>query len=187
MSPQDRFALIASSLEQGQLLAQAEAAEEAAARQKPGYWDYFKAFNEPDTSNVFAFFGSIGCSASKVCRVPRLFDDLGDVSKVRKIGGRYPINSKWAGRTHPSGVRFTAEGFPDFGPWAKARVQLKGLSGKYRKDARLANQAAGLPKTPRGMVWHHVEDGRTMLLIPRSIHRAAMHTGGSAVIRSGGR
>jgi len=36
------------------------------------------------------------------------------------------------------------------------------------------------------MVWHHVEDGKTMLLIPKDIHKAAAHTGGIAVIRARG-
>ncbi|WP_405237918.1 HNH endonuclease [Lentisalinibacter orientalis] len=44
----------------------------------------------------------------------------------------------------------------------------------------------GLDRTPSGYVWHHVEDGRTMQLIPQDIHNAARHTGGAAVIRHGG-
>jgi hypothetical protein len=50
----------------------------------------------------------------------------------------------------------------------------------------MANQAVGLSKTPTGYVWHHVEDGLTMQLVPQDIHNAARHTGGSAVIRNGG-
>jgi RHS repeat-associated protein len=105
---------------------------------------------------------------------------------VRLVGGRRPINSRYAGKTHPSGVRFTREGFPDFSPYAQARAEIAGLTNSYRKDAALANAAVGLRKTPSGMVWHHVEDGRTMLLIPSDIHRATPHTGGAAVIRHGG-
>ncbi len=84
---------------------------------------------------------------------------------------------------HPSGVRFTAEGFPDFSPFAKARVELKGLTGNYAKDAAMANKAVGLRATPENMVWHHVEDARTMLLVPKDIHSAVRHTGGSAILR----
>ncbi|HWM84279.1 MAG TPA: HNH endonuclease, partial [Kofleriaceae bacterium] len=103
---------------------------------------------------------------------------------LRLVNGRRPINWRYAGRTHPSGVRFTAEGFPDFNPHAVARTRLSGLTGKYKVDAARANKAVGLDETPDQMVWHHVEDGETMLLIPKAIHNAVRHTGGSAIIRS---
>lgn len=104
---------------------------------------------------------------------------------VQKVGGRNPINSKYAGDTHPSGVEFTEQGFPDFTPHAKAQISSNNLTGNYAKDSAIANQAVGYPKTPKNMVWHHVEDGTTMQLIPKSIH-ATRHTGGAAVIRNGG-
>lgn len=111
-------------------------------------------------------------------------DTVVDASKgVTKVNGRFPLNSKWAGKTHPSGVKFNKQGFPDFAPFAKAQVQIKRLTGHYAKDAALANKAVGLKATPKGMVWHHVEDGFTMQLVPQSIHQAARHTGGAAVIR----
>lgn len=71
-------------------------------------------------------------------------------------------------------------------PHSVAEVELEGLTGNYAKDAGMANRAAGLEATPEGYVWHHVEDGRTMQLVPQDIHGAARHTGGSAVIRNGG-
>jgi filamentous hemagglutinin len=49
----------------------------------------------------------------------------------------------------------------------------------------MANRAVGLARTPPDMLWHHVEDAETMLLIPKEIHDAARHTGGSAVIWHG--
>lgn len=107
-------------------------------------------------------------------------------NSVRQVGGRNPINSQYAGKIHPSGVRFTKEGFPDFSPHAKAQVEIRGLTGKYDIDEAMANKAVGLSKTPDGFVWHHVEDGVTMQLVPQSIHKATGHTGGAAVIRHGG-
>ena len=50
----------------------------------------------------------------------------------------------------------------------------------------MANQAVGLSSTPDGYVWHHVEDGKTMQLVPQDIHSQVGHTGGAAVIRNGG-
>jgi hypothetical protein len=75
---------------------------------------------------------------------------------VQKVGGRNPINWKYAGDVHPSGVRFKETGFPDFSPHAKARVEIEGLTGNYAKDAAMANKAMGYPRTPEGYVWHHV-------------------------------
>lgn len=105
---------------------------------------------------------------------------------IPTIGGRRPINSAYAGQVHPSGVRFTEQGFPDFSPYSEANARLTNLTGNYSKDAALANRAVGLHTTPRDYVWHHVEDGVTMQLIPRSVHNAVRHTGGAAVIRNGG-
>jgi len=67
----------------------------------------------------------------------------------------------------------------------RARIRLDGLTGIYDTDASVANRALGLRQTPPGRVWHHVEDGTTMILIPRDLHAAIRHTGGSAVIRHG--
>lgn len=106
-------------------------------------------------------------------------------SKIPTIRGRIPINSRYAGQIHPSGIKFTSQGFPDFSPHAIAQVEIDGLTGRYAKDAALANKAISLKKTPAKYVWHHVEDGKTMQLVPKRIHKIR-HTGGSAVIRNRG-
>lgn len=106
-----------------------------------------------------------------------------DADGIPRINGRRPRNHEYAGKTHPSGVKFNEQGFPDFSPYKKAEVELDGLTGRYKTDAKKANKAEGLARTPKGYVWHHVEDGRTMQLIPKDIHKAAQHTGGAAVIR----
>ena len=114
-------------------------------------------------------------------------------SKKLVKAGKKIINKKYAGKVYElsgklakkygSGVKFSKQGFPDFSSFAKETVTVKGLTGKYAKDAKLANQSAGLAKTPSGYTWHHVEDGRTMQLIPSDLHRAVRHTGGAAVIK----
>ena len=105
---------------------------------------------------------------------------------VPTIGGRSPINSTYAGQTHPSGVQFTNQGFPNFSPYAQAQVEIKGLTGNIKIDSKLANDAMCYPSTPQGYTWHHVEDGKTMQLVPQDIHQEVRHTGGAAVIRNGG-
>jgi filamentous hemagglutinin len=49
-------------------------------------------------------------------------------------------------------------------------------------DETLANEAIGITETPGDWVWHHVEDGTTMELIPNDVHRAVRHTGGASII-----
>ncbi|CAE6874261.1 hypothetical protein R75465_08498 [Paraburkholderia aspalathi] len=115
---------------------------------------------------------------------------------VPLVNGRAPINSKYAGQTYsaenfspelqakyPNGVKFNLQGFPDFSPYAKVSTEIQGLTGDYRIDEALANKKIGLDKTPEGYVWHHVEDAQTMLLIPKDLHNAVRHTGGSAILK----
>ncbi|WP_442961226.1 HNH endonuclease signature motif containing protein, partial [Pseudogracilibacillus sp. SO30301A] len=41
----------------------------------------------------------------------------------------------------------------------------------------------GLKSTPSGYTWHHVEDGRTLMLVLTDLYQAVRHTGGAALIR----
>ncbi|WP_160060588.1 RHS repeat-associated core domain-containing protein [Psychromonas sp. L1A2] len=137
----------------------------------------FKANPWYTSSIVIGFIG----------RKPPKPSDFFDVTKsggVKLINGRKPINSKYVGKTHPSGVKFNEQGFPDFSPHAKAQVDIKGLTGNYAKDAAMANKAVGLKSTPSGHVWHHVENAKTMQLVSKDIHNAARHTGGAAILRN---
>ncbi|MED0681367.1 HNH endonuclease, partial [Aneurinibacillus thermoaerophilus] len=105
------------------------------------------------------------------------------------------INKKYAGQVYklegelaakyPNGVKFNKDGFPDFSPYAKVRVKIDGLKGNTGSDFTAANRAVGLKETPKGYTWHHVEDGRTMMLVPTDLHQAVRHTGGAALIRKG--
>ena len=105
-------------------------------------------------------------------------------------------------RKYPNGVRFTETPngtFPRFEQWAKATVTFDtptreaalnhtGLSGNYYWDAKLANQICGFKNTPSGYVWHHVEDMRTLILVPQDLHSIAIggmpHTGGASLIKA---
>lgn len=86
---------------------------------------------------------------------------------------------------YPKGVRFTRAGYPIFTPYAIKRLTVEGLTGDRQHDRDLTNEAAKLPRTPRGYVWHHVEDGRTMELVPSYLHRKVSHTGGAVAIPEG--
>ncbi len=97
--------------------------------------------------------------------------------KIYKLGGALA-------KKYPNGVKFTKAGFPDFSPYAKVRVIVNGLKGTST-DFAAANKAAGFKSTPNGYTWHHVEDGRTMLLVPTELHSAVGHTGGASLLRQG--
>jgi hypothetical protein len=66
-------------------------------------------------------------------------------------------------------------------------VRVKRLTGNDGIDQGLADEAAGFKKgeTPQGYVWHHVEDGKTMQLVPQYINNNTPHTGGAALLREG--
>ncbi|WP_147358270.1 HNH endonuclease [Roseburia sp. 1XD42-34] len=105
------------------------------------------------------------------------------------------INKKYAGKTYnlsgdlakkyPNGVKFTKEGFPDFSPYSKVSIKIDGLKGNTSSDFTAANKSIGLKATPKGYTWHHVEDGRTLMLVPTDLHQSVRHTGGAALIRKG--
>jgi RHS repeat-associated protein len=135
--------------------------------------------------------------ASKVAKTADRASDAGKAAgSVERINGRYPINSKYAGKVYPAeklpehlrtkysdGVRFKETGHPDFTPYSKAEVEIEGLTGHYDTDADMANKAVGLKQTPDGYTWHHVEDAKTMQLVPQDLHYAVRHTGGAAVLK----
>ena len=105
---------------------------------------------------------------------------------IPTISGRNPINSKYAGQIHPSGVPFTKQGFPDFSKYVVKQVDIK-LTGSRTKDFALANKKFGFKETPKGYTWHHHENATTLQLIPKKIHDAVKHTGGQAIFKNGGK
>jgi hypothetical protein len=115
----------------------------------------------------------------------------------RLPSGRLPSNFEYAGRVYdgdkwtpklakkyPNGVRFTEDGFPDFAPYATHTVTFDpNFKGNHGSDFVDANKLAGLPATPDGYTWHHTQDGKTMQLIPRDLHRGVSHAGGVAIMK----
>lgn len=106
-------------------------------------------------------------------------------------------------KKYPQGVEFTkgpdGEMYPRFEKWAKATAKFKaptkdtalnhtGLSGEYYWDMKLANAQCGYTQTPAGYTWHHVEDMKTMILVPQDLHSVYFggmhHVGGASLIRN---
>ena len=93
-------------------------------------------------------------------------------------------------KKYPNGVKFSSKGFPDFTPYtvklpngSPARFTIK-TTGNRSKDFLAADKMAGITEEYRQaneLVWHHMEDMETMILIPRDVHKAAKHSGGISV------
>ena len=84
------------------------------------------------------------------------------------------------GKAYPKGVKFSKDGYPDFGPYAKrSNVNIGKVTGTS-SDFTAANKKMKFDKTPDGMTWHHHENG-TMQLVPTDIHKGVPHTGGAAI------
>lgn len=111
--------------------------------------------------------------------------------RVRPINGRMPINSDYAGKVYfdalppdlkikyPHGVPFNGSGQPDFIRYAQHSVKIN-VTGDHYVDFKAADKMAGITSRPKTHTWHHHEDSKTMLLIPKDIHKAIKHTGGVA-------
>ena len=90
-------------------------------------------------------------------------------------------------------VTYNSEGYPDFSPYVHPDypkpVKIN-MTGNNTTDFRNANMAIGRKgsKPPKGYTWHHMEDGKSMILVRRDIHDCATggfaHTGGTSVVRN---
>lgn len=78
--------------------------------------------------------------------------------------------------THRSGT-LMVNGYPDFSRDAIHDVQIQ-LTGSRRRDFALANEAAGLSRTPKDFTWHHSQELGRMQLVPTSVHNKVFHFGG---------
>jgi hypothetical protein len=85
-------------------------------------------------------------------------------------------------KRYPAGVRFTRAGYPVFTPYAVERIHIDDLAGTGN-DFKRANRLMGFDETPPDFTWHHVENGRTLELVPSDLHEAVRHTGGNADMR----
>jgi SPP1 gp7 family putative phage head morphogenesis protein len=142
-----------------------------------------------------------------------MLDASGRIEGIRNAGRYAPHFDKWidkGGQVHmtPEGDFFYTkelnvlgvrqdvtvlyrEGSPDFAPFMThpsgvRSVEIE-MTGGNAADVRRANAAAGHPewgsRPPTGWSWHHVEDGRTMQLVPSVINDEFGHEGGASLAR----
>jgi len=104
---------------------------------------------------------------------------------------RYTADINFLGRTQRTSVAYP-DGYPDFRPFmihpSDVRTVEMDVTGRGRIDNRRANIEAGHPEwgetPPDGWVGHHVEDARTIQLIPFEINRDFYHLGGASIARN---
>ncbi|ECF2471337.1 type IV secretion protein Rhs, partial [Salmonella enterica subsp. enterica serovar Oranienburg] len=112
---------------------------------------------------------------------------------VKKINGRNPSNSSFAGKIYPAsklpvdirgkyphGVPFNHAGFPDFSRYSIKNTRIE-LGASRNVDFGRADRAVGYgPGNPRpeGYTWHHHQDSGYMQLVPTDLHDAIRHSGG---------
>ena len=81
-------------------------------------------------------------------------------------------------------VDFTSNGHVVLDNYAIAAITLD-LTGESSKDIAKANKLFfGTSIGPQGYTWHHLEDGRTLILVPTSVHENVKHTGGAHYLRN---
>lgn len=130
----------------------------------------------------------IGAIAGAVTGIANGLTQLGDTVYFKE-------GTEQANR-YPEGIRFTSkngENYPRFEKYSIKTLKFEqptiegakkglALTGYQSHDTALANRLCGFKTTPAGYVWHHVEDMRTMILIPKDVH-SMWHKGGASLIR----
>ena len=93
---------------------------------------------------------------------------------------------------HPIEFR---NGFPNFEPYASGKVKIdmkgncltssNGDFGKANAAMKKIDPDFDWDEVSKTHTWHHVEDGTTMLLIPKTVNKIP-HTGGASLIKEQG-
>lgn len=104
---------------------------------------------------------------------------------------RYTAEIDVLGQRQPISVEYPG-GYPDFRPFMTHSSRVRSVeievTGNNSIDFRRANIEAGHPEwgdaAPEGWSWHHVEDARTMQLVPSTINRTFGHRGGASIARN---
>ena len=75
----------------------------------------------------------------------------------------------------------------EFSPEKHIEIVVRSKKG-YEQwgDIAKANIAHhGIQQNIKGYTWHHLEDGKTLILVPTELHEAYKHTGGASLLRAG--
>ena len=91
-------------------------------------------------------------------------------------------------------VTYNKDGYPDFSEYSEAEFTVKGMDGTdkdFSKVYKKMKDEYGFKTQKEAKEWlskegltpHHHTDGKTILLIDKSIHDKFPHTGGASILR----
>ena len=146
---------------------------------------YYQSLDKTTYDNFLGEFVEVRCKTAKDWNVAQ---------------GYIPVNGEYASKICPTDnvyikekygdIFYNSAGYPIFDKYAIARVEVTNLTGDSAKDIAKANMLHhGTTANIPGYTWHHLEDGKTLILIPTELHQGAVsgysHSGGAKLLRDG--
>ena len=125
-------------------------------------------------------------------RFERWINRGGSVELMPEGHFRYTAEIDVLGQRQRVSVEYP-DGYPDFTPFMTHPSGVRSVefevTGHNPTDFRRANEAAGHPEwgsrpPDNNWTWHHVEDARTMQLVPRELNQIFTHEGGASRVRN---
>ena len=87
-----------------------------------------------------------------------------------------------SGKSREVSVTYNEKGYPNFASYGVFEANIGPFSRSRQRDfmegRRIFKAEKGQPEDLKIYVWHHLEDGRTLLLVPRYVHDNFPHAGG---------
>ncbi|WP_118907344.1 HNH endonuclease [Paenilisteria weihenstephanensis] len=157
--------------------------------------DNIRKANTFKKMNIADFTDEIMKTKPMNSRAPEKWINKGGTIEIDALG-----NWKYTNKNDISVVY--KNGFPDFIPYKHPNVDNVPIEiaqpKNYPKDYEAANKGAGLSKIskppvndikkpPEGYTWHHMEDGKTMMLVEKDIHNEFKHMGGQSIVNGKGK
>ena len=144
--------------------------------------DYYKATN-------VELYRSFNLEYSEVrCGLAKIWNEANDVTpnNAKYYLGTVMTPKNLFVKEKYGDVYMNTAGYPILDDFAIARIEISDLTGIDGEDIERANKLHhGTTSNIPGYTWHHVEDGKTLLLVPSDLHEAYRHSGGAALIRDG--
>lgn len=139
------------------------------------YRNYINEIAEKRGEYIADFLEKYKKSGNKITKI----EYAGDIMEPHINSNPAYIKSKYGN------IYMSKKGFPIFDEYAIARIELPDLEGLDDDILRANVIHHGTQTSIPGYTWHHLEDGKTLILIPTDLHEAYRHTGGAALIREG--
>lgn len=142
---------------------------------------YYKNRNPVAYSAYAKEFSEIRCRTAKAYNLANNCspDSIIFANQIADCDNRY-IKEKYGD------IYWNSAGYLILDDHAIAIVTIDNLTGNSTNDIKKANRKfRGIESNVPGYTWHHVEDGRTMILVPTELHAEYTHAGGASLLRKG--